>query len=187
MSLPFLLDSVVFSRVTSYTELMLKFIYTIFIGILLVAFIAFGVAAFYTEPTAPTGSPLPPCSSLNDKTADMPDCATPAQLNEYNHQYDLWQRKIDTYHRNVSIITLAAAVIFLATSLITATKLGILSDGLLLGGAFTLLYSIGTSFSVQDTKYRFISVSVSLIVAQVLGYIKFIKPQEAANASNKKA
>ena len=161
---------------------MLKFIYTFFIGILLVAFVGFGISAFYTEPVMPVGPNNPPCDSLGPKDSTIPaqTCVSTSDMNAYNNRYNNWQKEDETYHRNVSVIAIGAAIVYLVSSLLFVTKLGMLSDGLLLGGVFTLLYGIGLGFVVQDNKYRFISVSIGLVIALVLGYLKFIKPQEAA-------
>ncbi len=56
----------------------------------------------------------------------------------------------------------------------------IISDGLLLGGVFTLGYSIILSFADDDDKFRFFVVIVGLVVTVVLGYLKFIRDQERA-------
>ncbi|HXH26362.1 MAG TPA: hypothetical protein VNG90_00540 [Candidatus Acidoferrum sp.] len=167
---------------------MLKFIYTFFIGILLVAFVGFGISAFYAEPAMPVGPSSPPCDSISAKdgtTVPSEPCASTSDMNTYNSRFSSWQKEDETYHRNVSVIAIAAAIVYLVSSLLFVAKLGMLSDGLLLGGVFTLLYGIGLGFVVQDNKYRFVSVSAGLVIALVLGYLKFIKPQQAAEAKKK--
>jgi hypothetical protein len=53
-----------------------------------------------------------------------------------------------------------------------------IADGILLGGVFTTIYGIIRGLMSEDTKFRFIIVTVGLIIALVLGYIKFIKNKE---------
>jgi hypothetical protein len=89
------------------------------------------------------------------------------------------------YNRNVSIMTLVAATILVAISLLFEQRIKILSDGFMLGGIFTLLYSIGRSFAAQDSKLTFLTVSIGLAVAIALGYFRFIRPQTVP-ASKKK-
>ena len=91
---------------------------------------------------------------------------------------DEYNRKMKPYNRNVSAVTLSAAVILLTVSLAFEKKIKIIADGIMLGGVFTLLYSLGRSFASEDTKYTFVVVSVGLIVAIYLGYHRFIKAQE---------
>ncbi len=56
----------------------------------------------------------------------------------------------------------------------------IISDGLLLGGVFTLGYSIIRGFAGDDDKFRFFVVIVGLVVTVVLGDLKFIRDEERA-------
>ena len=64
----------------------------------------------------------------------------------------------------------------MASGLLLAEKLDAIADGLLIGGLFTLVYSIGWGFSAEDNTYRFLVVTVGLLVALGLGYAKFIAP-----------
>jgi len=73
----------------------------------------------------------------------------------------------------------------LILSLVLQKKIDMLSDGLLLGGVFTLIYSIFRSFGGNDSRYSFAVVSVGLILTMVLGYIKFIQPQAATATKGK--
>ncbi len=85
---------------------------------------------------------------------------------------------MEPYNRNVSIITLSTAMVLLAASLAFEKKIKIIADGVLLGGVFTLLYSLGRSFASGDTKYTFADVSIGLAVAIYLGYHRFVKVQK---------
>jgi len=85
----------------------------------------------------------------------------------------------ENYQRNVSILALSAAIIILVLSLTLLRHLLVIADGMLLGGVFTLLYSIVRGFESHDEQYRFIVVSIGLLIALILGYIKFVKPTTA--------
>jgi hypothetical protein len=80
------------------------------------------------------------------------------------------------------MITLGLAVLALIVSLLFLNKILIISDGLMLGGVFTLVYSIILGFSTEDARYRFVIVSVGLLITLGLGYIKFIKPNQEKDA-----
>jgi len=69
----------------------------------------------------------------------------------------------------------------LVLSLTVLHKIEILTDGFLLGGLLTLLYAIVRGFGSDDNKFRFLMVTVGLIVALILGYIKFIRPKAASS------
>lgn len=157
--------------------MILKFIYTLFIGILLVLFVGFGIAAFYEAPKYPEApvslrypKPITDASVNSTESAEI----TKLQIEQEKKEKDF--RKIEeVYNRNVSVIGLISAVVYLVLSLMLLKNLLLISDGLLLGGVFTLLYSIVRGFASNDNKFQFVAVTVGLIIALILGYIKFIK------------
>lgn len=53
----------------------------------------------------------------------------------------------------------------------------------MLGGLFTLFYSIGRGFASEDSKYMFIMVSVGLLLVLFLGYHRFVSPRSLQNRS----
>jgi hypothetical protein len=53
-----------------------------------------------------------------------------------------------------------------------------IADGILLGGVFTTMYSIMRGLMTENSQFRFLIVTVGIIIAFVLGYVKFIKPKE---------
>ena len=139
---------------------MIKHIYTFFIGVLLATFIGVGVAAFYEAPRQPD-------YPIGETTPEIMK-----QLEVNNRDY--WN-STKIYARNVSIITLIFSVSILVVSLTLLSKLQLISDGLLLGGLFTELYSIARGFESQDNKFRFVVVTAGLITSLTIGYLKFIK------------
>ena len=64
-------------------------------------------------------------------------------------------------------------MVVLAISLLLAEHLGVIADGLLLGGIFTLLYGVGRGMDTDSNKYRFLVATIGLAVTLVLGYVKF--------------
>jgi hypothetical protein len=157
--------------------MVLRFIYTLFIGILLSLFIGLGISTFYEKPKEPTPvaypytKPLPPQEMDSSYSAKMEQ-----EQIEQNKRWEAYSKQMEVYNRNVSMISITAAIIILIISLTLVHNLLLISDGLLLGGVFTLLYSIFRSFETKDSKFQFIIVSVGLIIALVLGYKKFIQP-----------
>jgi hypothetical protein len=162
---------------------MLKVVYSFFLGLLLVVFVGMGVASFYPSPKAPeypvvleTGKPNPDEYSKEEQAADR----------KYQEDYKAYTQQSNDYNRNVSMIILGAAVILVVLGLTLHAKTDVIADGLLLGGVFTLLYSIGRSFAGDDPKYSFMVTSAGLIITMVVGYLKFIKPQKSAGSGKKK-
>lgn len=153
----------------------LRFFYTLFLGLLVVAFVGFGIAAFYSAPKYPQYPATLAVRSLDSSTQS-------AQLvkeqEEYDKKLNAFSEENKVYNRNVSIISIISAILILFISIVFARFIFLLSDGLLLGGVFTLIYGIIRGFESGDDKFRFIVVSVGLLIALILGFIKFISPSQ---------
>lgn len=137
-------------------------------------FVGLGISAFYPGPK----EPLYPIQL----DAEKPGCEETQDLKNIREEYNRAQRdfteNFKPYSRNVSIISLAAAILILIASLTLLSKIKMIADGILLGGVFTTIYSIIRGLMSEDTKFRFLIVAIGLLIALVLGYIKFIKPKE---------
>lgn len=158
-----------------YTGNMLKVVYAFFVGLLLAIFVGVGISTFYT-------APQPPREPIYGRPAAQTDAEIDKAQQEAVAAQEEYSKQVSTYNRNVSIIALVAAVVFVAAGLMLASRINILSDGLLLGGVFTLIYSLGRGFMTDENTYRFMIVTAGLVVALVLGYIKFIKPEQKTTA-----
>ena len=161
---------------------MLKFVYSFFLGLLLVVFVGMGVTSFYPSPKAPD------YPTTLETTKFGVDGFTEEQRQadkEYQAATKAYSEKASDYDRNVAIIVLIAAVLLLVLGLALESRANVIADGLLLGGTFTLLYSIGRSFAGDDPRYSFLVTSAGLIVTMVVGYMKFIKPEPKRPAKKK--
>lgn len=156
----------------------LKLVYTFFLGLLLAIFVGAGINTFYPGPEAPV-YPV----AVYETYGKEPTDEQIAQQKEYQAKEQEYNEKMKPYSRNVSIITLVAAVLFLAISIIYEKKLHFISDGVMLGGLFTLLYSIIRGFMSEDSKYVFMVVTVGLIVVLYLGYHRFVRPEGLEKAA----
>ena len=154
---------------------MLKIIYALFLGLLLATFVGVGVATFYQAPKYPESlielEQRAPAKELTPEQKII-DQKNRADQKKYEEDFS-------RYNRNTSIMVLAFAIFFLGLGLLLAHRINIIADGLVLGGIFSLIYSIGRGFASEDFAYRFIVISVSLGIALILGYIKFLKPTAA--------
>ncbi len=159
-------------------RMLIKYVYIVFVGILLAAFVGVGIAAFYKEPKYPE-TPIElrfPEYPNMDKDATVSAEWRKNQL-EFDHKSKDFQEKLGEYNRNVSIISLVSAILMLIVSLTLVKQIQVIADGLLLGGVLTLGYSVVLGFGSQDDLVRFMVVTASLAVALVLGYVKFVKTQ----------
>jgi hypothetical protein len=169
--------------------MIIKFIYTLFLGILFALFVGLGIAAFYPAPVAPKYPDklsLAPASNYDEKTGSFvaaPESAETVQLRkEYEAQSTEYREVISPrYNRNVSIVSVIAAVLALVVSLTFMQKIDLISDGLLLGGVILLGYSIIRGFmSENNVLVLFMVTAAGLVAAVTVGYMKFVKTHEKA-------
>lgn len=155
--------------------MLIKYIYTFFLAVLLVTFVGVGIAAFYKGPKMPEypiGLSYPIESGKSTESAE-----TRQQQIKFDWEQRDFQKLNEKYSKNVSTISVIAALIILIFSITLLSKIEFISDGLLLGGVFTLGYAIVRGFGAGDEMFRFIVVSIGLATALFLGYWRFVKPQ----------
>lgn len=160
--------------------MLIKYVYIVFIGLLLAAFVGVGIAAFYKGPKVPE-YPVSLKYPEFEQTRDVPATISAqrrADMEENDAKQKEFQTKNQEYDRNVSVISLVAAVIMLVLSLTSFKQILVIADGVLLGGVLTLGYSIVRGFGSNDDIFRFLVVSAGLVVAMVLGYVKFVRPAQ---------
>ncbi|MDO8429230.1 MAG: hypothetical protein Q7S88_01245 [Candidatus Daviesbacteria bacterium] len=159
--------------------MILKSVYIVFIGVLLATFIGVGIAAFYPSPKIPESSkPIYPYEINREAT---PSAEYIKKQEVESQKWRDHQEKVETYNKNVSIISAVASILILIVSLILFKQLLLIADGLLLGGVLVLLYSIVRGFGANDDMFRFGVVTIGLMVALFLGYIKLIKSSPFTN------
>jgi hypothetical protein len=158
---------------------MTKYLYIIFIGILFAVLVGVGIAAFYPEPKYPE-YPIELNTTVPQKEGSTESAKMETKRVDYEKKSRAFQKVNEDYNRNVSIIAMTFAVLFVLLGLLFARSVPIFPDGLLLGSVGTLVYSIVRGFGAHDDMYRFFIVAVSLFISLVIGYVKFIKPQSSA-------
>ncbi|HEX5335935.1 MAG TPA: hypothetical protein VFW55_08645 [Propionicimonas sp.] len=88
-------------------------------------------------------------------------------------QYAGWQL-------TTGIVLLICATIILAVSLFLPEHQGVLSNGILLGGVFTMIYAVGMTVSSNASILRFVVVAIALAVTIAIGYLKFTRRRSGA-------
>ena len=148
----------------------IKFIYTLFLALLVALFVGLGIDAFYPGPQIPQYPvELEKVESCCEETAEQGEIRI-----EFEQAQRNYQEEMKPYNRNVSIISLIAAIIILVVSLTLLNKIKMIADGILLGGVFTTMYSIIRGVMTGNSQFRFLIVTIGVIIAFVLGYVKFI-------------
>jgi hypothetical protein len=158
------------------STMILKVIYTFFIGIFLATLIGVGISAFYPEPSYPD---MPPVLKYG-LVEGVKDAEQYEEFKAEAEQFDQIEKEYSArsklYNRNVSIISVVSAIVIVILSLTLFKTILVIADGLLLGGVLTLVYSVIRGFGTDDNVFRFIVVCIGFVTSIVLGYIKFIKP-----------
>lgn len=149
-------------------QIYLKVVYTLFLGIMVALFIGFGISAFYQEPKAPEYPIILDKDPSIADTQEEKDARVKFEADQKQYNNDM-----KPYNRNVFIIATVASVILLGASFMFFKTFPDISNGILLGGVFTLVYAVIRGLMSEDSMIRFVVVTVGLAIALVLGYLRF--------------
>jgi len=162
----------------------LQTIFSFFLGLMVVALIGVGVNTFYQSPAEKyqkeqqTLSRQMEALNIKNPNGNM-DATTKAESAALQAKMNALQDKIDTemkpWARNTSIILVLFATLVMTVSLIRSEQLRVLSNGLLLGGLFSMLYGAGWAIFSGNSVARFAVILFALVVALGLGYLKFVR------------
>ncbi|WOP17826.1 hypothetical protein [Raineyella sp. LH-20] len=130
----------------------LQVLYSVFLGLMLVAFVGVGVNTFY---------PGPPIPSMDGQAVQ-----------------DAYQRSQAVWALNTSIILVVCATVIMVLSLVRSDRLPVLSNGILLGGVFTMVYSVIMTLQGRQSGLRFAVVGVALLVTLLVGYLFFVRGRQ---------
>ncbi len=156
----------------------LQVLYMLFLGIVIAALFGLGVDNFYPAPKAPEYPTLLQEQQYKTVPTTTQTDAELAAQKKFDADQKQYTEKLKPYTRNVSIVIMILAVLALVVSLTVLSHWEILANGFLLGGVFSMAYSIIQGMISEDTKFRFLVICVAALVTLVLGYIKFIRPNE---------
>src|SRR5215204_3172547 len=112
---------------------LLRTLYALAIALLVVAFVGFGISAFYPAPQAPQP---PPGAIMVDDTKFGPS-STEEEKAEYQEKQKAFQEQFSNYNRIVSSIAIGAAVVLLVSSILWLSRLLVIGEGVTFGAVFT--------------------------------------------------
>lgn len=177
-----------------------RVLYCIFLGLLVAFFVAWAMDAWFPTPQWDKvypgverypQEPIPPSSEeLNMLSAETKSArvqqyeADRAAFEEWKTNRDQREEEftklMDKQGITVALISMAIAVVVTTVSLLYSGRLQVITEGMLLGGIFTLIYSLGWTF-IRTPKIAVWAVAVSLVITIAVGYMKFVrKPEQAA-------
>lgn len=166
----------------------LRTIFSFFLGLMLVAFAGVGVYTFYPPPdefrTEIRELDRREEMIRDSRPADQLTEEDRAQIREVTEQRyaveDAMREAQRPWGRTTSIILMVVATLAMAVSLIRAEQLPVISNGLLLGGVFTMLYGVGWIIATDVSKARFVVMAVALVITLALGYVRFVRSATTA-------
>jgi hypothetical protein len=166
----------------------LRTIFSFFLGLMLAAVAGVGVYTFYPPPeefrTELRELDRREEMIRDSRPADQLTEEDRAQIREITQQRyaveDSFREAQRPWGRTTSIILMVIATLAMAVSLIRAGQLPVISNGLLMGGVFTMLYGVGWIIATDVSKARFIVMAVALVITLALGYVRFVRSGKTA-------
>jgi hypothetical protein len=148
------------------------------------AFIGIGVHTFHPSPEGPLGRRVQELNreQVAVRESRAPEALTPddrARLQtlreELNAAHDESREARERWTRSTSIILITFATLVMSVSLVRAGELLVISNGLLLGGVFTMIYGVGWTVATGTSLARFVVMTMALVITLVLGYARFVR------------
>ena len=169
----------------------LRTIFSFFLGLMLTAFVGIGVYTFHPPPaqndaeirelsrveqeirTSKSSSELTTAdrdriAEITRQRSQLRDAATEAQK---------------PWALSTSVILIVFSTLALVVSLVRAEQLQVISNGLLLGGVFTMLYGVGWVAFSDSSVVRFLVMTVALVITLGLGYVRFVRRGKMSEAA----
>lgn len=88
----------------------------------------------------------------------------------------------ETWRLIFGVLLLVIATVVSAVSLSLSRRLEVIANGLLLGGVFTMISSVGMAFSMDSSGWRFAVVTAALLLTIAVGYLRFARRPRAAES-----
>lgn len=176
----------------------LQAIFAVFLGLMVTAVVGVGVYTFYPNPATDTQDQI---EALYEQRSQIEGCGlkeapggcrafedlTPAEQaqiraidSEVTQLQDRAEEERGQWGQRTSIVLIVIATTLMATSLLLAEGVAVMSNGILLGGLFTMLYGVGWGLAAGNSVTRFVVLVAALLVSLGLGYVKFVRRREAA-------
>lgn len=131
------------------SQSILQVLFSIFLGLVVVAFVGIGVNTVYPQP-----------GRDGEWTSDT------------SLMWEAWRL-------NTGVALLLCATVVMAISLLRVDEMPVLNNGVLLGGLFTMIYGTGMVISAGSGWPRFAAVTFALIVSLAVGWWRFTRGRAA--------
>jgi hypothetical protein len=104
-------------------------------------------------------------------------------VNQRNDLIDAEEEAHKPWTRNTSVMLIVLATLAMAVSLVRTDQLPVISNGLLLGGVFTMLYGVGWIVATDTSIIRFLVITVAFVITLGLGYVRFVRRSRTSPAA----
>lgn len=161
----------------------LRIIFSIFQGLMLAVFVGVGAYTFYPPPEQ-YDAQIRDLSRReqairNSKPENELTTADRKQIQELvdqrNDLTDAKEAARKPWTRGTSVMLIVFATLAMAVSLVRTDRLPVISNGLLLGGVFTMLYGVGWIVATDTSVIRFLVVTIAFVITMGLGYVRFVR------------
>ena len=153
--------------------------YALAIALLVVAFVGFGISAFYQAPEYPQ----PPPEAEFGLGEGEPTEEERRLMAQQRREEQAFQERLSDYNRVVASVSIGLAVVLLVGSLLWISRVPVIGDGVTLGAVFTLFYGLVRALMTEEEVFRFVAVGVGLVVVLALVYRRFVHPKGGPAAS----
>jgi len=177
----------------------LQAIFAVFLGLMITAVVGVGVYTFHPNPGEETQEQI---QALYDERATIDGCNSPtpgqcraweqltpaeqARTKAIDAQVTTLQRvaeeRSSQWRMSTSVILIVIATMLMGLALALGDSVFVLSNGILLGGLFTMLYGVGWGLASGNSVTRFLVLVAALGVSLLLGYLKFVRGRRPAAA-----
>ena len=133
-------------------KLILRIVMTGALGIIIALFVGVGINTFYPEPVYP--------QELNTMFSAEP---TEEETKRYNELSEQFSQDVKSYNTIASLVTVIIAAGVLVVGLLVRKKNLVVSNGVLLGGLFLVIYGSLRGIDSDNQVVSFIAIGIGLI------------------------
>ena len=172
----------------------LQAIFAVFLGLMITAVVGVGVYTFYPNPASATQEQVQQLYQERERVqgcTSFEGCTSPEQLTDAQRaELQALDEQIraleptagdqrEAWSQRTSVLLIVIATALMAVALLLGESVTVLSNGILLGGLFTMLYGVGWGIASGDSVTRFLVLVGALAVSLGLGYLKFVRGRQA--------
>lgn len=160
----------------------LALIFSIFLGLLVATLIGVGVYTFYPPDHEELRDEISDLrqEQVELRNTDQAGAELDANADRLAELEDRRRQAEEDWAKVTSVVVILFATLVMALSILRAGGWPVISNGLLLGGVFSMLYGAGWSVASGDSMLRFWVILFALAVTLLLGWLRFVRRPEDA-------